>query len=64
FSAGQQVGEVTSGTLAPTLNVPIAMGYVKPEVGQVGAVVEVEVRGQRVLGHIVPLPFYRRPKVG
>lgn len=64
FSAGQQVGEVTSGTLAPTLNVPIAMGYVKPQAGQVGAVVEVEVRGQRVLGYIVPLPFYRRPRVG
>ncbi len=60
----QSVGEVTSGAFSPTLEVPIAMGYVKPQAVEVGTEVQVEVRGRKIAGRIVPLPFYRRPSAG
>lgn len=57
---GEKVGQVTSGTFSPTLDVPIAMGYVRPDVAMDGSAVEVEIRGRREPARIVALPFYRR----
>jgi aminomethyltransferase len=54
------VGQVTSGTFSPTLEVPIAMGYVQPEEAWDGASVEVDIRGRREGARIVALPFYHR----
>jgi aminomethyltransferase len=59
---GQPVGEVTSGTFSPTLNKPIAMGYVDPKHAAVGAELSIDIRGSAEPAHIVKLPFYRRPK--
>jgi len=53
-------GEVTSGTMSPTLDVAIAMAYVPPGQAQVGTMLEVGVRASRVPGEVVALPFYRR----
>ncbi len=53
-------GEVTSGTLSPTLEVAIAMAYVPPGHAQVGTMLEVGVRATRVPAEVVALPFYRR----
>jgi aminomethyltransferase len=55
------VGQVTSGTFAPTLNRAIAMAYVDPAYAAVGTLVGVDVRGKEAPGRVVPLPFYRRP---
>jgi aminomethyltransferase len=60
FFRDRRVGTVTSGTLSPTLGVPIAMAYVTPSEAEPGTIVEVEIRGQRVPAEVVPLPFYRR----
>jgi aminomethyltransferase len=54
------VGEVTSGTLSPTLGRPIAIAYVPPYLSAPGTMLEVAVRGSRVPARVVPLPFYRR----
>lgn len=62
LSAGERVGTVTSGTLSPTLNVPIALGYVPPDLGRVGQTLEVEVRGQPRPATVVKRPFYRASK--
>jgi aminomethyltransferase len=59
---GAVVGEVTSGTFSPTLQRPIAMGYVDPEHGRPGTVVEIDIRNRPVPATIVDLPFYTRPK--
>jgi glycine cleavage system T protein (aminomethyltransferase) len=59
---GERIGEVTSGTHAPTLNKAIAMGYVSPEHAVVGTAISVEIRGNLVPAEIVPLPFYKLPK--
>jgi aminomethyltransferase len=56
----RRTGIVTSGTQSPTLGVPIAMAYVAPADGDVGAALEVEIRDTRVPARVVPLPFYKR----
>lgn len=54
------VGVVTSGTSSPTLGMPIAMGYVKSEYAGEGTALDAEVRGTRISGKVVALPFYKR----
>ncbi len=57
----QTLGEVTSGTLSPTLDHPVAMGFVPPADAAVGTELEVAIRGKPVPATIVALPFYKRP---
>ncbi len=57
---GQMVGVVTSGTLSPTLNQPIAMGYVPPTYAALGTPLAVEIRGRAVPATVVKRPFYKR----
>jgi aminomethyltransferase len=54
---GRPVGEVTSGLLGPTINQPIAMGYLPPELAAVGATVQAMVRGKPVPMQVSALPF-------
>ncbi|MFV2068538.1 MAG: glycine cleavage system aminomethyltransferase GcvT [Pirellulales bacterium] len=56
------VGQATSGTFSPTLNRPIAMAYVDPDVATVGTPLSVDIRGHQEAAEVVPLPFYRRPR--
>lgn len=60
--SGREIGSITSGSHAPFLKKNIALAYVPPEFGNVGATVKVEIRGQGVKAQVVPTPFYRRPK--
>ncbi len=60
---GVAVGTVTSGTFAPTLNKALAMAYVAPARAAVGTALQVDVRGKAEVARVVPLPFYRRPRV-
>ena len=53
------VGIVTSGTLAPTLNLPIALAYVAAPLAKVGQALAVEVRGEPRAATVVKRPFYR-----
>jgi aminomethyltransferase len=59
---GERVGRITSGTLSPTLNIPIALAYVPPELGKIGQSLEVEIRGQTRPATVVKRPFYRASK--
>ena len=60
FTDGQEVGYVTSGTFAPTLNKAICMIRVKEQFAQ--SPLKVEVRGKMLDIAVVPLPFYKRSK--
>jgi len=60
--SGEQIGEITSGSPAPFLKKNIALAYVPPQYSQIGTVVSVEVRSQKVKAQVVPTPFYKRPK--
>mgnify|MGYP003339513215 CR=1 FL=1 len=59
---GQQVGTVTSGSFAPTLDRPIAMGYVPPAYNNLGRELTIDIRGTPTPAQIVALPFYKRAK--
>ncbi len=59
---GQEVGEITSGCLSPTLGHPIAMAYVDRAHAEPGTLVNVQT-GRTVLeGEVVAMPFYKAPK--
>ena len=53
--SGQTIGKVTSGTLSPTLDQGIALGYVQG--AEVGDDVNIEVRGKAMSAKIVKTPF-------
>ena len=62
---GAAIGKVTSGLLGPSINQPIALGYVKPEFSAIGARVNAMVRGKPVPMELTATPFvpacyYRR----
>ncbi len=59
LSSGKVVGEVTSGTLSPTLGYPIALAYVPSQLASVGQQLEVEIRGKAYPTNVVKRPFYR-----
>jgi len=56
-AAGQKIGEVTSGLLAPTADKPIALAYVQAEYAAVGIRLNAMVRGKAVPMEVSPLPF-------
>ena len=60
--SGHEIGYVTSGSPAPFLKKNVALAYVPPEFAAIGSTVKVEIRGQGVKAHVVPTPFYKRPK--
>ncbi len=54
---GQQVGQVSSGLLSPTLNQPIAMAYVSPDYAAPGTELFAMVRGKPVPMQVGAMPF-------
>jgi aminomethyltransferase len=54
---GQAIGEVTSGLLGPSVDAPIAMGFVPPEYAALGTVIHAIVRGKPVPMVVVAMPF-------
>lgn len=54
---GVKIGEVSSGLLGPTANVPVAMGYVDVANAAIGTVVNAMVRGKAVPMTVSAMPF-------
>lgn len=54
---GQPIGEVTSGMLGPTVDKPVAMGYVAPAFAALGTRVNAIVRGKAVPMEVAAMPF-------
>jgi aminomethyltransferase len=50
-------GEITSGGFGPTLNGPMAMGYVRRDLAEDGSKLSLMVRGKPLPATVVPLPF-------
>jgi len=59
----QEIGSITSGTFGPSVNSPIAMGYVKYDFSKPGTKVILEVRGKKYDAKISELPFYKKSYV-
>ena len=56
-AAGKPIGQVTSGTMSPSLKKAIAMAYVPTELSAPGSEVYVEVRGKLLRARVVRMPF-------
>ncbi len=56
---GETVGIITSGTLAPTLGYPIALGYVPSDLAKVGQTLEIAIRKKTFPAIVVKRPFYK-----
>jgi aminomethyltransferase len=57
------IGEITSGTFGPSVNGPVAMGYVENEFSKKDTKVFLEVRGKKHPANICGLPFYKKSYV-
>jgi len=54
---GNEVGKVTSGGFSPTLQRPIAMGYVATHMSEIGTPLKLEQRGKLFEARVVHMPF-------
>jgi aminomethyltransferase len=59
--AGAELGRVTSGGPAPTLEKNIGLGYVPAALDVPGTSLTIDCRGKPVAAEIVKGPFYKRP---
>ncbi len=51
------IGEITSGGFGPTVQAPVAMGYVSTELATIGTEIFAEVRGKRMPATVAAMPF-------
>ena len=58
---GREVGVVTSGTFAPTLNRAIGMAYVPVPLKEAGTEIDIDIRNRPTRARVVKMPFYKRP---
>ena len=59
----QIIGEITSGTFGPSVNGPIAMGYIDSEYSNKNSKIFLEIRGKKHPANICGLPFYKKSYV-
>jgi aminomethyltransferase len=57
---GERIGEVTSGTMSPSLDVGIGMGYVRAGLAEPGTTIEIDVRGKLRPAEIRERPLYSK----
>ena len=56
---GEKIGEVTSGTMSPSLGKGIGLGYVPTELSKVGSDISIQIRKKAVPAKVVKLTFYK-----
>lgn len=57
-SAGEALGEITSGTLSPSLGYGIGLAYLPISHSKVGTPIQIEIRGKGYPAEVVKKPFY------
>jgi aminomethyltransferase len=60
WANGASVGEVTSGTQSPSLNLGIGMGFVPPQFAKPDTKIEIEIRGKRFAAVVVKKPIFQK----
>ncbi len=58
-ASGNIIGEVTSGTMAPSLKIAIGMCYVKTEFAKAGTEIFIKIRDKALKAKVVKFPFYK-----
>ena len=56
---GKTIGEVTSGTMSPSIGTGIGLGYVPPIFSEIGSKINIQIRKNAIPATIVKLPFYK-----
>jgi aminomethyltransferase len=59
FVNGEPSGVVKSGTMSPSLNIPIGTAYVPTASSAPGSALEIEIRGKRIPATVEKTPFYK-----
>ena len=59
-ASGNAIGIVTSGTMSPSMNIGIGMGYVPTAFAAVDSEIFIRIRKNDVLAKVVKLPFYKK----
>jgi aminomethyltransferase len=59
YYQGAASGVVCSGTMSPSLNIPIGTCYLPTEGTKEGSALEIDIRGKRVPATVVKMPFYK-----
>ena len=59
-TVGNEIGIVTSGTMAPSLGKGIGLGYVLSDFKTVGSDIRISIRKNKVPAKVVKLPFYKK----
>jgi aminomethyltransferase len=62
--AGEVIGTVTSGTMSPSMNTGIGMGYVHSEHALPGTLIRVRIRNKDLQAKVVTLPMYKKGQIG
>ena len=62
-SSGDEIGIVTSGTFGPSVNAPVAMGYIQSKFSEINNKILLEVRGKKHDAVVTKLPFYKKSYV-
>ena len=57
---GQKVGTVTSGTVSPTLEKPIALGYIDKDFSEEGSKINIIIRDKEIPAEVVKPPFIKK----
>lgn len=56
---GNVIGNVTSGTMAPSLGKGIGLGYVPPIFADPGSKINIQIRKKAIPATVIKLPFYK-----
>lgn len=59
-AAGNSIGIVTSGTMSPSMNIGIGLGYVTTENSSIDSTIFIRIRKNDVPAKVVKLPFYKK----
>ena len=59
-ASGATIGIVTSGTMSPSMNIGIGLGYVTIENSSIGSTIYIRIRKNDVPAKVVQLPFYKK----
>ena len=56
---GERIGKVTSGTMSPSLDLPVGMGYVPKAYAKKGTAIGIKIRSKVLKATVVKAPFYK-----
>jgi aminomethyltransferase len=59
-TSGKVIGKVTSGTMSPSMNIGIGLGYVTTENSTIDSPIFIRIRKNDVPAKVVKLPFYKK----